>query len=190
MIDTPHWQASLIEQRTAWGIAACGMLIIILAASQPQLFEFSSGSHKQVSEADPIVKSRAQNQTKAPPLTQAAPKTKAIVKSTTEKTAAVKSVLKTTPVIKPASKVIKSKSTPIITKGFYVQLGAFGEKTRAQGFADNLIRKGWSVKIFTKKSGLHAVWVGPKKSHTEAAKLLKNIQLKLKQKGFIVQSHS
>jgi len=189
MINTADWQASLIEQRIAWGIASCAILITILAASQPELFDFSSGAHKKFDEAAPIVKSKAQTQTKALPFTEPVSKEKTIVKAAT-KTAPVKPLLKTAPVTKAASKVIKSKSTPIITKGFYVQLGAFGEKTRAQGFADNLILKGWSVKVFTKKSGLHAVWIGPKKSHTEAEKLLRNIQLKLKQKGFIVQSHS
>jgi len=82
---------------------------------------------------------------------------------------------------------VTSKTNSAPASGYYVQLGAFGEKPRAQGLVDQLKRQGWSAVISPKPNGLHAVWAGPEKDHAEAEKLQKAIEKKMKTKGFIVQ---
>jgi len=173
MSETGNWQASLFEQRTAWGIAACCMVLVLLVSTRPEWFDFSFANQKQATERQ-LKQSPAQQRTahvnarvKPHPL---APK-KPHVAST------------------QAQPHVAAKKTSEIAKGFYIQLGAFKERPRAQGLADQLKRKGWHTVVFTKQGGLHAVWVGPRKTNSEAERLLKSILLKLKNKGFIVQKN-
>jgi len=210
MTDKTNWQASLLEQRTAWGVTFCAMIIAMLAASQPQWFEFSFSTDKAIHKQAPVTKvvepSHNGNTTtnshadQAAALKTATVKT-APIKAASPKTASVKPVkikpiTQSTPVTtakaKPAlnKTITASKKKTTLTHGFYVQLGAFAEKSRAHGLADQLKRKGWSVKITDKKNGLHAVWIGPKSTKADAEKLLKTIRSKLKQKGFIVQHNN
>jgi len=190
MTDKMNWQASLLEQRTAWGITFCAIIITMLAAAQPQWFDFSSSANK-------ITHAQAPANKIIQPATHTAAEKVIIKKTEPVKTAPkIKTITPSEPVMQAAPKVEKSKPVTTvkpfnsITSGFYVQLGAFAEKARAQGLAAQLKRKGWSVKISTKKNGMHAVWIGPKSTKSEAEQLLKAIRSKLKQKGFIVQHNN
>ena len=77
-------------------------------------------------------------------------------------------------------------STAVPGNGFYVQVGAFQQRSSAQRLLTQLIHKGWTVVLARTRGGLHAVWIGPKRTRAEAEQLLKNIHQQLKYKGFIV----
>ncbi len=156
----------------AWGIAACCIILVVLASARPEWFDFSRPNQKQVatlSPSDPAKHATAhQRKThiqKTQKPTHASPPAKAATVHATDK---------------PAAK------TEQIAGGFYVQLGAFQELPRAQGLADQIKRKGWHSVISPTKGGLHAVLVGPKQTRNEAETLLKSIQGRIKNKGFIV----
>jgi len=177
MSDSDNWQASLLEQRMAWGIAASCIMLVLLASSRPEWFDFSTPQPKQAAKQTAAAHPAAQ--LRKTPVKKIHTKPHAIhPKQTTTAHAKTKTKSTQTPV--------PVKKSPPISSGFYVQLGAFQERPRAQGLADQIKRKGWRVVITTKKDGLHAVWVGPRKTRSEAEKLLNAIYLKLKNKGFII----
>ncbi len=177
MPETEQWQASLLEQRIAWGIAACCIILVFLASTRPEWFELPAPTPQQVVNKEPNRKTshpapvihhhQVETPLEAPVKTQPSkPKPKKRLVVTTPKT--------------------KTPDTTVIASGFYVQIGAFHERHRAQGLTDQLKRKGWKAVISTRKNRLYAVWVGPKQTHASAEKLLLTIQRKLKSKGFIV----
>lgn len=159
------WKASLTEYRAAWIVACLCLLVIAIAGVRPDFFE---GSIKKVDEVAvhdtaPIKKSTLPTPKRAEtPVTTAkpVPEKRAVVKKVKEKPAA------------PAP-------------GYYIQLGAFNEASRAQGLLDRL-KKHHSATITRKSDGLLAVWVGPKKSRAEAEKLQKAIKSELKTESFII----
>jgi len=194
MTHKMNWQASLIEQRLAWSLSFCAIVITLFAIAQPQWFELlsavNSPVHQQAPVTNPVQPARTKTMNTITPAAESPAPKKA------PPPAAIKPITQATPVTPPPTKHIAKKTSTIAPKktvlapGFYVQLGAFDEKARAQGLADQLKRKGWSVKIATKKNGMHAVWIGPKSTKSEAEILLKTIHSKLKQKGFIVQHNN
>jgi len=180
------WQASLFEQRTAWGVALCAILLIIVATSQPQWFAFTSSTqsplkpHKQQLQQHPTHQTPASNtrtvsQTTQPP--------KASTAQTQQTKPSIKKQHKPAALSKPKH---ASKPQSLTANGFYVQIGAFKDSLRAKNMRHTLNKKGWNVHIIKRKSSLHAIWIGPVSSHSKAEKLLQNIQRKLKYKGFIV----
>jgi len=181
------WQASLVEQRTAWAVAACSLILILTAASQPQWFDFSTPAqhHTQPQAKQSTTKTTLHPQTK-------------VAKVSVKKVSHTKAVVKTKH--QPSSPKIKNKPA-VATKqqhapsqaslsplGFYVQIGAFKAQDRAHRLKNKLTKQGWHAHIMRRKSDLHAIWIGPESSHAKAATLLKNIQRKLHYKGFIVQN--
>jgi len=181
MPETEPWQASLLEQRIAWGIAACCIILVFLASTRPEWFELPTPPPQPIVKKEPIRNTprpapvihhhRVETPVEAPVKIQPAqpePKKRPVV--TTPKT--------------------KAPDTRVIASGFYVQIGAFHERLRAQGLADQLKRKGWKAVISTRKNSLFAVWIGPKQTRASAEKLLVTIQHKLKSKGFIVHQKS
>ncbi len=97
-----------------------------------------------------------------------------------------------TPSVEPV-KVAKPspvvKQTPIAKTprhGFYIQVAAFKDPARARAQAGKLRQNGWKVDIVIKGGDMHAVWVGPWQSRTDAdkgkARLLKELNLK----GFMI----
>jgi len=186
MSNQSNWKASLLEQQIAWGVALFAILLVIIAASQPQWFDFSSkpAAHSQ---AAPVEKVVPQDHAKLDP-PKPAVAVKPVVK-TVQKPVTIEPAVKMKQIVKETATPIKTKPQTASTRSYYVQIGAFEEKARAQGMTDHLKKRGWSVKVF-KKRALHAVWIGPKATHEEAEKLLKAIQVKLKYTGFIVQSRS
>jgi len=174
MPETESWQASLLEQRTAWGIAACCITLVFLASARPEWFEFREVAPQQHT----VKKSPSKKIPLPPPVIQHHP-----VETHTQQSV-LKPKIKTPPVT-TAPKTHVSKASAI-AGGFYVQVGAFHERPRARGLTDRLKKKGWSAVISVRKNGLYAVWIGPKKTSASAGKLLEAIQRKLKIKGFIV----
>ncbi len=161
MTDKTNWKASLIEHRTAWITACFCLLIVLIAGTKPELFKITS---KQAVE----------------PTTHGTPATEQVTASTPEKVEKPAVAAK-----KPVVKRVKAKPTSP-APGYYVQLGAFGEASRAQGLLEMLKKQNWKATTTRKADGLLAVWAGPKKSRTDAEKLQKAIEKKLKIKSFIV----
>ncbi|ATX80207.1 Cell division protein DedD (protein involved in septation) [Mariprofundus aestuarium] len=191
MTEQTTWQASAIEHRSAWIFALCCLLLILIASLKPDLFEFSQEEVALPEQVEDTARdSDALAERIAPPVEEPAE----AVKSTPEIEQPKAVVIPAKPVTsnrvitkKPAVKAVSSKTSSTPASGYYVQLGAFGEKPRAQGLVDQLKRQGWNAVISAKPNGLHAVWAGPKKDHAEAEKLQKAIEKKMKTKGFIVQ---
>ena len=184
-----NWQASVIEHRTAWSVALCCLLLILITSLKPDLF--SSSDQVSVVAQEDIAAERPKHRAKPiAPRIDAKPKQPAL-EHVTE--------VKRPKVVVAAAKPIVKKSTPkkIVTKpaattvstpdsGYYVQLGAFKEKPRAQGLVDQLKRQGWSGILSRKSSGLYVVWAGPEKERSKVDKLQVAIEKKMKIKGFIV----
>ncbi len=172
MSEPGNWQASLLEQRMAWGIAAICIMLVMLASARPEWFDFTTPHPTPVAKQtqSTSTKHAATRQRQTHPTRAKPPATAA------KKAPVIHAKAKTSPLAKPTA----------ITGGFYVQVGAFKEHLRARGLADQLKRQGSSVVIVSKKDGLHAVWIGPKKTRAEAEKLLKTMHLKHNNKGFII----
>ncbi|MDQ6996963.1 MAG: SPOR domain-containing protein [Mariprofundus sp.] len=176
MSKSGEWTASLLEQRLAWGIAASCIILVLLASARPAWFDFSTAQPKQTAR-------QATKQALPTPAKPVAAKPHKTHLNTRTKAHKVHAKTTSKPSTSP-SPPIEKKHT--IAEGFYVQFGAFRQRFRAQGLADQLQRKGWRPVIANTQGGLHAVWVGPKKTRNEAEKLRKAIHLKFKNKGFIV----
>jgi len=161
-----EWQASLIEQRTAWGIAAGCMILVVIASARPDWFDLSTWS--QPSKRAESVATTLQP---SPP--------KAVVSQ-------ARPPAMHPPSVRPHHHQAAAAS---IANGYYVQMGAFQQRSRAQGMVRHLKKRGWKAVLTTTQGGLHAVWIGPKRTRSEAETLLKIIRTKLKNKGFIVHQH-
>jgi len=185
MSASVHWHASIPEQRIAWAVAICCMVIVALVAIKPEWFTGgASGKHSDLRQANAPHSIYATTHRR-----QASLKVQKKARATIRK--------KTHTVAPPARNTAKSKSKPRqavvlaptaapAASGYYAQLGAFHERSRAQGMADQLKHHGWHAVIATTQGGLNAVWVGPKSTRSGAETLLKSIQRKIKNKGFIV----
>ena len=163
----------------AWGIAACCIILVVLASARPEWFDFSGPKQKQVAT---LVPSEPANPT---PAKHATPHHRITHIQKNRKPTHVSPPAKT-PTVHATDKSTPAAKTEQIAGGFYVQLGAFQEHPRARGLADQIKRKGWHSVISPTKGGLHAVLVGPKHTRNEAETLLKAIQGSIKKKGFIV----
>jgi len=186
MSGETNWQASVIEHRAAWIIAACCLLLILTASLKPDLF---TPSTEQVAAA--VVKQeRAKAQVKPLPAAIAEEpeqiEPEPAVDPIKPKTvvAQAKPVVKQEVAKKPVIKATPTAGEP--GSGYYVQLGAFKERPRAQGLIDQLKRYGWSGVLSQKNNGLYAVWAGPEQQRAGADKLQIAIEKKMKTKGFII----
>lgn len=185
MSEERDWQASFVEHRTAWILALCCLLLILITSLKPDLFEFPE--QEQAGEPSPPVKHEPQLAEKiTPPLhKKTEPEIAAPVK------AAVKPVVE--PVKKAAAPVVQKQKTAVkksagAAMGYYVQLGAFREKPRAQGLVDQLKHQGWKATVSPlPNKDLHAVWAGPEATRAKAEQLQSAIAKKLNIKGFITQ---
>jgi len=174
MTATVNWQASPLEQRIAWGVATCCMILVLLASARPEWFAATRSIQKQV-----VRHAQATH-----PKHQAKPRRHAHVKAPPKSHAAHPVTQR--PIHPKASPPAPAVKTAAVASGYYVQLGAFHEHPRAQGLADQLKRHGWHAVIAPTQGGLHAVWIGPKQTRDAAETLLKTIQRKSGNKGFIV----
>ncbi len=136
-------------------------------------------------------------------ITPATPTKPVATKPTTVKPAASKPVPK--PVIKApaaAKSVVKSIAKPKAQPAaghapkqdvktdsgiFFVQVGAFRERSSAQQQAATLLQKGWNSMVTVNAAGWYAVRVGPMSSRAAADKLQQQLLDKAKLKGFVVK---
>jgi len=182
----------MVEHRTAWVIASLCLLLVAIVSLKPDLFEFTS-------KPEPITQSRAPEVATtmseeipiAEPVKEAQKETvpvpvkPAVIDAQLTRVAPVAKKdppVKSPPPVKPAAaKIPISPAT-----GFYIQLGAFKERARAQGQVDQLRLHGWDAVIYRKKNNFFAVLAGPRSTRSDAATLQKSIERKMKSKGFIV----
>ncbi len=76
------------------------------------------------------------------------------------------------------------KTTPRI---FFVQVGAYRERSSAQQQASTLLQKGWNSTVTTNARGWSVVRIGPISSRSAAEKLRQRLLDKARLKGFIVE---
>lgn len=186
-----------MEQRLAWSLASLCLLLIAIAALKPDLFEFPTEPEVMAQEKTASEPSLLQNKITAPTeVLQEAPKPALIDAGDSVKAATVEKKVAKEIVKNPADKMIE-KPHPVVKKtpdkisiqtadGYYVQLGAFKEKARAQGQVDQLKHFGWNAIVYRKSNALFAVWAGPKANRSDAQSLRKAIEVKMKSRGFIV----
>lgn len=86
---------------------------------------------------------------------------------------------------KPAPAPTATKSAATVA-GYYVQLGAFKDKKRAEALAGRLSGK-WNTTVAGRPNNLHAVWVGPYKSESLAVQAKTRIAKAEKINGFIIK---
>jgi len=191
MTEQTTWQASAIEHRSAWIVALCCLLLILITSLKPDLFEFSQ---EEVAVPERVEEKARNSDALAERITPPIEQQVEVIKPAPEIKQPKAVITPAKPVTtnkvvvkKEAVKAVTTKANATPASGYYVQLGAFSEKPRAQGLVDQLKRQGWSAVIAPKPKGLHAVWAGPKSNQAEAEKLQKAIEKKLKTKGFIVQ---
>ncbi len=194
MADSAHWQASVKEHRTAWIIACCSIATIFLASVWPDLFSLKPTSPTSESvqiESQPPAQQKARFTTPKKEVSRIIKKQPQQAPDTKRASAAV--IWKIKPVIskKPRQQtpVIQPKKVTAASGNYYVQTGAFKEKSLARRLASRMKEHGWNA-IIVPKSGFHAVWVGPKNSRNGIENLQKSIDRTLKIKGFIVQKRS
>ncbi|NWF36842.1 SPOR domain-containing protein [Mariprofundus sp. KV] len=186
MSGETNWQASVMEHRAAWIVAACCLLLILTASLKPDLFTPSPEQANETVTKLERAKSQAKHLPAAiieePEQIEPEPVVEPVNPGTV--VAPAKPVVKQEVAKKPVLKATPSADEP--GSGYYVQLGAFKERPRAQGLIDQLKRHGWSGVLSQKNNGFYAVWAGPEQQRTEADKLQIAIEKKMKTKGFIV----
>jgi len=88
----------------------------------------------------------------------------------------------------PAKKSVASAPAPTtagLSRGFFVQVGSFRDKSHAEALKKRLENHHWPVRIQLKKGSLHAVWVGGYASKAEAEKIKTQLASQEKLAGFI-----
>jgi len=101
-----------------------------------------------------------------------------------EKAAPV-AVEKAVPAVKAVAQSTKVSAT--LPAGYYVQLGAFKERQRAEALTKRLSAN-WVTHIKAKPNNMRAVWAGPYPSSKEAERIKAEIAARTKIKGFIVKN--
>lgn len=96
------------------------------------------------------------------------------------------------PAPKPAAPAPAVKPHPVpvasIPAGYYVQLGSFKNKEGAAALAKKAATGHWSSYVAPRPNGLHAVWIGPYRTHTEVEKAKEQLHKEMGITGFVVQS--
>ncbi|MDX8407053.1 MAG: SPOR domain-containing protein [Mariprofundaceae bacterium] len=220
MAESQNWRATLAEHRAAWLIASASILLITVAMFWPGLFDFPEqpnqepqASHQTAAEKQSPTYSAAR-----PATVRAEPKPETIApqKAMDEQPGhASKPLAKLTrphsaarqqPVSQPESSNLNAaasrakltsapsrvgKADIASTKGnYYVQTGAFRDKSHANRLAADIRRHGWAATVVPKPGHLYAVWVGPKANRSLAKTLRETLKLRLNLKGFIIQKKS
>ncbi|MFC1545958.1 SPOR domain-containing protein [Pseudomonadota bacterium] len=95
---------------------------------------------------------------------------------------------KTAPQAKKRVKVTVTKAIPAksLASGYYIQLGAFKDSTRAQKLSKKLAST-WKTHITSRPNGMLAVWNGPYATFKEASLYREKITSTTKLKGFVVK---
>lgn len=179
------WVATPTETKTAWIIALICIVLVISSFLWPMIdstfIEKTSTFQKEKikPETESIEKiivnvqeQKSQTKTEIP---QPAP----ILKKTAPVT-----VKKAQPASKPVPK--PTTTTKALPKGYYVQVGAFKERKRAQTLQKKLAAN-WKTQLRDKSNKMVAVWAGPYKNSKEATRIKAEIATRTKIKGFIVK---
>jgi len=148
------------------------MLLVLLVSLRPEWFTATPSAHNT-----PTTRQVKSSRPKRPP----AHHRRAHLKTAEKPHATLPSTRHA-----PKKATVPAVAIAPVAHGYYAQLGAFHERSRAQGMADQLKHHGWHAVIATTRGGLNAVWVGPKSTRSSAETLLKSIQRKIKTRGFIV----
>lgn len=176
------WVATPTETRTAWIIASVCIALVIGSFLWPMID--STFIEKNTSASKEKIKSETESIEKI------------IVKVQKQEAQTEKNSPQPAPVPKKAAPVTAKKtqsaSKPTATpkslpKGYYVQVGAFKERKRAQTLQKKLAAN-WKTQLKDKPNKMVAVWAGPYKNSKEAARIKTEISTRTKIKGFIVKN--
>lgn len=171
--ELTNWIAGVREYRLALIVAIAGSLALILLLAAPSWFLPTSSSTDN--------RTRIRSPGYGLPSELAQPP-------------AVK--LKITPQAKkapskasrpPPSVSYLTKSKHSLKSGYYVQVSAFRDVSRAIKQVRRLRQIGWHAQTVIKKNSLHAVLVGPWPTRAHARNGQQKLARKNKLKGFIVQ---
>lgn len=177
------WIAGQPEKRAALVVASLSLILVVVAFAWPLIGheQTTSAAVETARQTVPAHKAEPVSQPMPPKQTEEA-KPPAPAKQTVSKTAVP------APAPKPVTKspVPPTPQKESLTKGFYIQLGAFKEKQRAASLAKRL-SKSWHTHVVDRPNSLHAVWVGPYKSSTLAKQDQARISKAEKINGFITR---
>jgi len=148
--------------------------------------------------APPAIKTITPDTPTKPVVSKPAAIKQAVIKQTTPKPAhkpVVKAPAAAKPVVKPIAKPKVQTASGQVAKQdaktepgiYFVQVGAFRERSSAQQQAATLLQKGWNSMVTINAAGWFAVRVGPISSRNAADKLQQQLLQKAKLKGFIVK---
>ena len=168
------WTTTPAETRTAWITASLCVVVIIVAFLWPQIKPDSGSESKRV-QAKTTKTVTTAPVAKAPPL---------ISKPATKPVEKPKAALQAKKRVKSTvTKAIPAKS---LASGYYVQLGAFRDSTRARKLSKKLAPT-WKTHITSRPNGMLAVWNGPYATFKEASLYREKIISTTKLKGFVVK---
>jgi len=153
----------------------------------------TSNARRDVPPPAPAIKAITPDTPSSPPSGSVKQKAKTSVKAASEAKPVIKQVTK--PIAKaavssPAASAQRSISKPAAgtsTHVYFVQVGAYRERSSAQQQAATLMQKGWnSVVSSNTGNGLFVVRIGPASTRGAADKLRDQLLNKAKLKGFVV----
>jgi len=168
------WTTTPAETRIAWITASLCVVVIIVAFLWPQIKPDSASESKSI-QTKTAKTIPAPSLAKSPPVISK-PATKPVEKP------------KTAPQAKKRVKVTVTKAIPAksLASGYYIQLGAFKDSTRAQKLSKKLAST-WKTHITSRPNGMLAVWNGPYATFKEASLYREKITSTTKLKGFVVK---
>ncbi|MDX8403277.1 MAG: SPOR domain-containing protein [Mariprofundaceae bacterium] len=176
------WVATPAETKAAWIIASICIVLVVGSFLWPLIDNNYSEKNTFVSkqkimpETESIEKIIAKVQKGGTQAEKKRPQPTPALKKTAPETAKKN---------QPASKPITTSK--ILPNGYYVQLGAFKERKRAQTLQKKLAAN-WKTQLKEKSNNMIAVWAGPYKNSKEATRIKSEIITRTKIKGFIVKN--
>ncbi|MES0372072.1 MAG: SPOR domain-containing protein [Mariprofundaceae bacterium] len=180
------WVATPNETKTAWIIASACIVLVVVSFLWPQIGsdyieEITSTPKQKIKPENEsiekiIVKVQKQENRTVTKSPQPAPALKKPVPVIAEKAKQTS---------KPAPKPATASKT--LSKGYYVQVGAFKEHKRALVLQKKMASH-WNIQLREKANKMVAVWAGPYKSSKEATRIKAEITTRTKIKGFIVKN--
>jgi len=173
--ELTNWIAGVREYRLALIVAIAGSLALILLLAAPSWFLPTSSS------TDNRARIRSPGYGLPPELAQP-PAVKLKITPQAKKAPSKASRPQPSPFV---SHLTKSKHS--LKPGYYVQVSAFRDVSRAIKQVRRLRKIGWHAQTVIKKNSLHAVLVGPWPTRAYARNGQQQLTRKNKLKGFIVQ---
>lgn len=179
MLTLRPWSTKSSEQKWAISIAS-GCFVILI--SLPFLPEGQQSSKDKLAKVEkivaPIKQAMPVDIQKNPPKKVSA---KAIISHTKQE--AKKAAVSTGSHVAPIQ-ITKKTVTPHLSQAYFVQVGAFQNKSHAQSLKKQLLKKHWTV-VIQKKKRFYAVQVGPYQQREKANSVKKQLSHKERMNGFI-----